>query len=266
MAVTTGHTIDAVNRIPTGIPSLDLILGGGIPENRVIEIFGPPGSCKSILAMLIVASTQSISPELRCAWLAIEPFDPIWARKFGVDTGKLLVLRPTYAEEVVQISEALIAADDCGLVVLDSFAARVSKQDTDNSKSDSGSLARVGKTLFNKVKAGQRKAADEGRATTFVFTNQIRYKGVPGELGTPGGFAPKQSAAIRLRLYANDIFDKTVHSGLPARKAIRVVIEKHEISVAALECNFEIAMVKHAGLEIGQVKDNWKVLSSQFSE
>jgi hypothetical protein len=40
----------------------------------------------------------------------------------------------------------------------------VSKQDMDNSQSDSGSMAMVGKMLFNKVMEGQRKAAEEGRS------------------------------------------------------------------------------------------------------
>jgi recombination protein RecA len=255
------------NRIPTGIAPLDLILHGGIPEGRVTEIFGLPDSGKSILAMLIVASKQHISPELRCVWIAIESFDPIWTGRFGVDTGKLLVVSPNYAEQVVDICEGLIEAEDCGLVVLDSFAAMVSRHDTDNSKSDSGSLAMAGKRLFNKIKAAQRRAEEHGRAPTFVFTNQVRHRiGVAGEMTTPGGFGPKHAAAIRLRLSAKDVLDKTVHTELPARKEVRVVVEKATISVAARECIFEIAVLNQPGLQVGQVNDNWKILPAGFPE
>jgi RecA/RadA recombinase len=207
MVVTTGNTIVDVTRIPTGIPPLDLSLGGGIPENRITELFGPPGSCKSIVASLILARGQHISPDLQCVWIAVEPFDPVLAKKFGVDIGRLLLVNPGNAEQVIEISERLMAADDCGLVVLDSFAALDTQMN--NSKQDSGDLAIVGRRLFHKVVAAQRKAANEGRAPTFVFTNQVRWKN--GEMNTPGGFAPKHAAAIRLRLSAKDIFDKNVH-------------------------------------------------------
>jgi hypothetical protein len=49
----------------------------------------------------------------------------------------------------------------------------------------------------------------EGRAPTFIFINQIRSRGVPGETTTPGGFAPKHAAALRLRLSGKDVFDRT---------------------------------------------------------
>jgi predicted ATP-dependent serine protease len=78
IVLTTGEDTMEVNRIPTGIASLDVILNGGIPENRVTEIFGPSSSGKSILASLIVASKQHISPELECVWIAVEPFDLKW--------------------------------------------------------------------------------------------------------------------------------------------------------------------------------------------
>jgi recombination protein RecA len=262
-------SIVEVNRIPTGIPPLDLMLGGGIPEARATEISGPPSSGKSILASKIVANKQIISPELRCIWIAVEPFDPIWAKQIGVDVHKLLVVNPHHAEHVAEISESLMCAHDCGLLVLDSFAAMATKKELENSaeKGDAAGLAMVGKRMFNKVVDAQRKAEKEGRTPTFIFTNQVRHRiGAAVEMTTPGGFAPKHAAAIRLRLSAKDILDKTVHASLPARKEIRVVIEKAEVPVAAQECTFELAMMPQFGLQVGQVKDNLKISSLAFSQ
>jgi RecA/RadA recombinase len=87
--LTTGEVSIELRRIPTRIVPLDTILGGGIPENRVTEIFGLASSSKSMLASLIVASKQQIPPEQTCVWIAVEPFDPKWATKFGVDVEKL---------------------------------------------------------------------------------------------------------------------------------------------------------------------------------
>ena len=39
-----------INRWTTGIEDLDAIIGGGMPEGRVIEIFGPESSGKTTLA------------------------------------------------------------------------------------------------------------------------------------------------------------------------------------------------------------------------
>jgi hypothetical protein len=42
---------------------------------------------------------------------------------------------------------------------------------------------------------------------------------------------------------------------VPARKEIRVVVEKAKVPVVASECAFEIAMLNQPGLKIGQVKN-----------
>jgi hypothetical protein len=44
------------------------------------------------------------------------------------------------------------------------------------------------------------------------------------------------------------------------------VIEKAEVPVAAQECTFEIALLNQAGLKIGQVNSNWKILSPASAE
>jgi hypothetical protein len=80
------------------------------------------------------------------------------------------------------------------------------------------------------------------------------------ELTAFGGPFPKNAAAIRLRFYAKNIFDKTVHPGPPARKEIRAVIEKAEVPVAAQECTFEIALLNQSGLAIGE---KWEDTSSR---
>jgi recombination protein RecA len=88
-------------------------------------------------------------------WIAVEPFDPKWAKKFDVDVDKLLVVNPGHAELVIDICEKFIGADDCGLVVLDNIASMVMKKELENSaeKDDPGGPGRVNKKLFNAVDA-----------------------------------------------------------------------------------------------------------------
>jgi recombination protein RecA len=225
----------------------------------VTEIFGPANSCKSILASLIVASKQRVSTEQKCLWIAVEPFDPKWAKKLGVDVENLFVSSPHHAEQVIEICANFMEADDCGLVVLDNLANMVTKKELENSAEigDPGGSGKASMKLFNTIMEAQKNAAEKGRASTFVFTNQMRTKiGAFGsELTSFGGHFPKHAAAIRLRLYAKDIFDKTVHPSLPARKEIRVVVEKHKVPVAAKECIFELAILAQLGLQVGQVKN-----------
>jgi hypothetical protein len=48
-----------------------------------------------------------------------------------------------------------------------------------------------------------------------------------GEIKSFGGPFPKHAAALRLRLDAKDVMDNTVHTGLPARKEVRVAPPEH---------------------------------------
>ena len=67
-----------VGKILTGIPILDIMLGGGIPRGRIVEIIGAFSSGKSLIAMLAVASAQK-SGEV-CCYIDVEKaFDPLWA-------------------------------------------------------------------------------------------------------------------------------------------------------------------------------------------
>jgi len=43
-------------RTPTGIPGLDEILGGGLPQGRVVLVLGEPGAGKTILCSQYLAN------------------------------------------------------------------------------------------------------------------------------------------------------------------------------------------------------------------
>ena len=49
----------AIRRLPTGVPGLDQILGGGVPEFSFNVIAGAPGAGKTTLAQQIMFSLAS---------------------------------------------------------------------------------------------------------------------------------------------------------------------------------------------------------------
>ncbi|MEO5726668.1 MAG: ATPase domain-containing protein [Byssovorax sp.] len=59
----------AIGRVPTGIPSLDAVLGGALPEYSFNLIAGGPGTGKTTLAHQIVFSTSS--PERRALYFTV---------------------------------------------------------------------------------------------------------------------------------------------------------------------------------------------------
>ena len=50
-------------RIPTGIPSLDLLLGGGIPQGKLTIIVGLPSSGKSTLGVQLLRKLAEGDPK-----------------------------------------------------------------------------------------------------------------------------------------------------------------------------------------------------------
>jgi recombination protein RecA len=263
--VQMGGTVCEVSRIPTGIFPLDLATGGGVPRGRVTELFGPESSCKSNIALLLVAAEQALNPDKKNAWIDVEhSFDPVWAKRLGVDVDSLWVLNPDYSEHVVNMAEGLMSSPECGLVVLDSLAAMVTEAEGegDAEKSNPGGSGMASKKLFNKIMLAQRRAEEHGLNPTFVFINQIRHKigvlfGSPET--QPGGFTPKHAASLRLRFYAKNVKDDKVSTVIAPRKQITVQVVKHKVPIAATLCEFEMAVIPHEDLAVGQV-DNWKTL------
>ena len=187
-----------VEVIPTGNILIDRALGvGGVPRGRIVEIYGPESSGKTTLALTLVSQAQKRGG--LAAFIDVEhALDPIYARKLGVNPDDLLISQPSSGEEALRICETLVRSNALDIIILDSVAALVTKQELEGEIGDStvGAQARLMSAALRKLTALISKAK-----TTVIFTNQLREKigvmfGNPET--TPGGKALKFYASVRI--------------------------------------------------------------------
>lgn len=187
-----------VTVISTGCLSLDAALGvGGMPRGRVIEIFGPEAGGKTTLALHVIAEAQKKGG--MAAFIDAEhALDAVYARKLGVDVDNLLVSQPNSGDEALEIAQTLIQSSAVDVVVVDSVAALVPKQELEGDMGDPqmGLQARLMSQAMRKLKALVNKSQ-----TCLIFINQLRMKigvmfGNPET--TPGGRALRFYADVRV--------------------------------------------------------------------
>ena len=120
-----------VEVIPTGNLIIDRALGaGGFPRGRIVEVFGPESSGKTTLTLTVIAQAQKMGG--LAAFVDVEhALDPQYARKLGVNLDDLLISQPSSGEEALRIVETLVRSNALDVIVLDSVAALVTKQELD---------------------------------------------------------------------------------------------------------------------------------------
>jgi len=186
---------DDPSRIPTGIFSVDFASGGGVPLWQSTCFWGGDSAGKTTAALSALSMSQKICwryfnlleyctcslPPLKMKgfWADTEnTFNKGWASSIGVDQNEYYLALADHGEQFINLSEAALRADDCGLLVIDSLAGFVPATEFDAPSEDQfiGNQAKMITRAVRRLKQRAIRERKRGHPCAIIFTNQMRKK------------------------------------------------------------------------------------------
>tara|TARA_R110000803_G_scaffold210835_1_gene284168 strand:+ start:37600 stop:38586 length:987 start_codon:yes stop_codon:yes gene_type:complete len=257
----TSH--DVVCTSSRGI-ALDIALGGGYPQGRIIEIYGPESSGKTTLTIHAAAEVQDLGKAV--VFLDMEnAFDPEYGLALGLDYSrdKWVFSQPECGEDAFTIIEQYVQLEEVGMIIVDSVACMTPRAEMEGEFGESkmGLHARLMSQGMRKL-VGKIKKAN----CTVIFLNQTREK-IGVMFGNPetttGGNALKFYASQRLRVGRKQ--GSKDKDGTLITNAITVKIEKNKIAPPHKKAEFQIRFgegIDRFG-EILDIGTDWDIIEKK---
>lgn len=206
-----GNSTDLiVERVPIQIPTLDELIGGGLPRGRGIQAYGEESTGKTLIMQYMIAAIQRSNTPDVLVMDQENTYDEAWWSQSGVDTEKLMVSRTDTAEQAIDVITSVLNAmgpkaaeanRTLGAICIDSIAALIPQVEMEEEKSAEdkrmpGAQAKSITYLYHKI-----GGTNLGNQVVLITTNQMRDSvGYASEMSSlPGGRANRHYNHIFLR-------------------------------------------------------------------
>jgi recombination protein RecA len=227
--ISMGPKYEKVEPISTGSISLDSTLGvGGLPNDRVIEIYGPPSAGKTSLCLQVVKQyVEKYGYERPPVYIDLERTTGLdLVTSMGLDANQMIFCYPDTAEEALQLCQDLGKTGKVGVVIFDSIDAAQSEKDTKRLMNETG-VGDLPRLLSKALRAISKISVDN--QCMYLFINQVRMNigvlyGNPET--TSGGNAIPFYSSVRLRVSSKASSDQ------PNSINMKVKIVKNKVAPA----------------------------------
>jgi recombination protein RecA len=250
-----------VPRLASDIPTLDYMLLGGLPCGRITEVAGPEKAGKTTTLMRLCAAAQRRGRAV--LWVDAEhSFDEHWAAMHGLDLASKTfhLMQPHDGQQAGNVLHTAVSSSAFGLVVLDSIAALVPKQEIELGMDKE--LTAPGPRMINKVARMLTGALNvrpepwKPNLTVVVLINQIRMK-IGQMFGNPeyasGGKGKDHAVHLRLMLHGKALYRQVGTKHIMYGQRVAATVQKNKVEAMADTAEYILLTRSHGGLKKGDI-------------
>jgi len=193
--------IKAYEVVSTGSLTLDAALGcGGTIVGRITEIWGPPNTGKTTMAMITAANYQQQYPNRVVGWIDVEhSWDNDWAKAHGLDIDRVRKTEPATAQDVSDHAKFMVRSGLFSLIVIDSIGGMIGRSEVEKD-ADDAAVAEVARVVTRMVKYQAHQLTVHKTGLWIINQPRSNIGSYGGGSTTGGGNALKHVSTHKIRM------------------------------------------------------------------